>query len=170
MPVFGRRLITNRVGYIQDGSARVDNRIEYGAKVIDFGAACIFGGELNLIAKAPSALDRLHGEIESLPAGLVQLVFEVDVAGCQEGVDARPRRTFQRLPAFVDIRGHRTSQTRNRHPANFGGDPFHRLEISFGCDGEPGLDDIHLQPLQLPRHLELLFHIHAEARRLFSIS
>ena len=29
LPVFSRRLITNRVGYIQDGSARVDNRIEY---------------------------------------------------------------------------------------------------------------------------------------------
>ena len=73
-------------------ASRVDNRIEYGAEVIDFGAACIFGRELNLIAKAPSTLDRLHGEIESLPAGLVQLVFEMDVTRRQKCMDARMGR------------------------------------------------------------------------------
>src|SRR6185436_2432757 len=48
--------------------------------------------------------------------------------------------------------------------------PLHRLEISFGRDRKAGFDNVHLQPLELPRHLQLLFHIHAETGSLFSIS
>ena len=170
LSVLGRRLIANGVGHVHDGGSGIDYRIEHRAEIIDLRAPRIFSGKFDLVTQPSRALDRFHRDIKGFATTLVQFVFEMDVAGRQERMNPWMRGAFQRLPASVDIGGQRAGKSRNRGAANFAGDLLHRLEVPFGCDRESGFDDIHLQPFQLPRHPQLLFDIHAEARRLFSIS
>src|SRR5712691_860813 len=70
----------------------------------------------------------------------------------------------------VDIDRHGASETGDGHAADFRRDLLHGFEIAFGCDRESGFDDVHLQPLELPCHFQLLFHVHAEAGSLLPVS
>src|SRR5262249_29651579 len=122
------------------------------------------------VAKLSSALDSLDGNVESFASRLIEFVFQMNVTGSKKGVDARASRVFERLPATVNIGGQRTSEASEGTRSTRGGDRFHRLEISFRRDGKAGLNNVHLKPLELARHLQFLFHIHAEPGSLLSIS
>src|SRR5207244_1907110 len=104
------------------------------------------------------ALDRFHGKIERFAASLIEFVFEVNVAGGKESMDARPRGSFEGLPASIDICGNGASETGDGSRADLGRNLLHGLEITFRGDRESSFNDVHLKPLELTRHLQLLFH------------
>src|SRR5438874_6134596 len=79
-------------------------------------------------------------------------------------------RLFQRLPATIDISGQRARETGNGGAAHLGRYEFHCVEVPFGCNRKARLDNIDLKPLELARHVQFLFHVHAETGSLLSIS
>ena len=84
-------------------------------------------------------------------------------------LDPDPRCALQGSPGFIDVLRLGTGQTRDDGALDFMGDPFDRLEIARGAEGEPGLDDVHIQPGELLRDHQLFFHIHARAGGLLSV-
>src|SRR5262245_9272819 len=170
LTVFGGSLISHRVGYVHDGRARIDDGVEHGAQIVDLGATGVLRRKLHFIAKIARALDGLDGDVEGFSASLVEFVFQMNVARRQEGVDAWASRLFEGFPAAVDIGGNGAGQSSDRHASDLARYPLHSFEIAFGRDRKTCLNYVDLKPLELARHLQFLFHVHAEPGSLLSIS
>ena len=59
--------------------------------------------------RVPNRFPRL---LQALLARDAQLVFQMNVGGCEKNMDARARRSLQRLPGAVNVAGTGTSQCR----------------------------------------------------------
>src|SRR5208282_4756698 len=94
----------------------------------------------------------------------------MNVGGCQKNVDAGVRGSLQCLPGAVHIAATSASQARDDGAPHGSGDALHRFEVSIGGDGEPGLDHVHAEALELLGQAQLLLHIHAAARRLLAVT
>ena len=115
-------------------------------------------------ARPPSSSD--------LALRLLQLVLEVDVAGGQEGVDARRAvlGLLQRLGGALDVE-RRAARQRRHLDGHLGGSPRCTASKSpVRGDGEPRLQDVHAQLGELVRHAHLLGHGHAAAGRLLAVA
>ena len=108
-----------------------------------------------------AVLHRGHGLLQDLFPALLELVLEMDVGGGDEGVDAGLAGLLHRLPGRVDIRRLGPGQGGDLRPPDLPGHGFHRFEVPPGGEGKPGLDDVHVQELQLPGNLQLFVHIEA---------
>jgi hypothetical protein len=91
-------------------------------------------------------------------------VLQVDVAGGDEGVDARARGALDGLGGALDVRATGARQPAHRRPAHRLGHRAHGLEIPLAGDGESGLDHVHAEALELAAERELLGQVHAAAR------
>ena len=72
---------------VENRRAGVNGDSKHFAEVIDLAAGCIFGRELDFIGEATRQTYRLPGHLNDFGAGLLQLVFEVDVGGGDESVN-----------------------------------------------------------------------------------
>ena len=107
---------------------------------------------------------------EHLLAAHAQLVLEVDVAGGDEGVDARIGGPFQGLSAALDVGRAGAGQAADLEPADLAGDGAHGLEVALAGDGEARLQDVHAQALELAGQRQLLGQVHAAAGRLLAVA
>ena len=114
--------------------------------------------------------DRRHRALQDLLAGGVELLLDVDVAGGDEGVDARPGGVTHRVPAAVDVGGDRARQARDHGAPDLAGDVADRLEVALRGHGEARLDDVDAEARELPGQGELLRVVHGEARRLLAVA
>ena len=94
----------------------------------------------------------------------------MDVAGGQEGMDARASRGLQCLMGNVDILAHAAAKAGDAGAANLAGDALHGFEITLRGDGKTGLDNVHAEALQLAGQHQLLLGVHAAAGRLFTVA
>ncbi len=143
-------------------------------QVVDVGAHRVLGGELDgaigvLIRQAPRQLDAGHGHRQDLVLRLAELPLDMDVAGCDEGVDSRPLGLLDRFPSPLDVVGPDPAETADRGSADLGGDLLHRGEVAGGGDREPGLDHVDAEAGELVRDLQLLGARQRRARRLLTI-
>src|SRR6185436_15086232 len=74
------------------------------------------------------------------------------------------------LGAAVDIFFYRTRQTGNRRRPYLRGYAAYSFEIAFRRDRETCFEYVDIETFQLPRHLQLVFDVHAEARSLFTVA
>src|SRR5438093_743967 len=127
----------------------------------------------DLLAVRPRVTDRVDRCPEHLGAGLPQLVLQVDVGGRDERVDARLTCVLHRFPAAVDVGQADAREAADRRRvvqgAHLAGHRAGGLEVLVRRDREAGLDDVDLEPGQLPGHLELLHRVHGEAGRLLAV-
>ena len=83
--------------------------------------------------------------------------------------DARMRRVLQRLSGPVHRLLVRVRERGDDGLPHLARDGLHRLEVAGRTDGEAGLNDVDVQPIQLLRYLHLLFHRHPRPGGLFSV-
>ena len=100
----------------------------------------------------------------------LELVLDVDVAGGDEGVDARPLGVLDRVPGGVDVLRVRARQAADDRSVHLARDRLHRLEVARRGDREAGLDDVHAEPRELVRDLELLLPVERDPRRLLAVA
>ena len=103
-------------------------------------------------------------------AGGAHLVLQVDVGGGDEGVDAGPLGVLDGVPAGADVALHAARQSADDRALDLPGDGAHRLEVAGAAGREAGLDDVHPQPGELVRDLQLLRRVEAAARRLLAVA
>jgi hypothetical protein len=161
----------DRVGDVHRRGARGDHRADHFGQELRLGARGVLGAELHVLAELfgiGHAFDRLA---DDLVLRLLQLEFAVDRARREEHVDPRAvARRLQRLGALLDVALHAARQPRDAALLDFRGDFLHRLEVARRRRREARLDDVHVQLLQLPRHLQLLVQAHARAGALLPVA
>jgi hypothetical protein len=112
LAVFSGSLVAHGVGHVHNRRTHADNRADHGAQIIDFSPAGVFRRKLDFMVPLSGALDGFYSDVQRFTAG--ELVVEMDVAPCQKSVNARAGRSFQCLPAPVDVGRYRASKTGNR--------------------------------------------------------
>src|SRR5690606_10856637 len=99
-----------------------------------------------------------------------QLVLEVDVAGRDEGVDARARGLLERAAGAPDVGLPGAREPAAPRPADLARDGPHRLEVALAPAREARLDHVRAEPLELACERELLMEVPAAARRLPAVA
>src|SRR6267154_3056750 len=108
----------------------------------------------------PNRFPRL---LQALLTGDAQLVFQMDVRGRENNVEARMRSPLQRLPGPVDVAGASTSQACDDGTPQRGGDALYGFEVAVGGDRESGFNHVHAKAIQLLGQSQLLLDIHTAA-------
>ena len=126
-------------------------------------AGRVFGRELDVRRQRAGVPHRGADPLETGVAVDAQLVFEVQIRGRQEHVNAGPPRARERRPGPVDVPDHRAGQARHDRRPHRRGDGAHRFEIAVRRDGEARFDDVHAELLQVFGDADLLGRRHAES-------
>ena len=165
-----RRGVADGVGQVDDRGAGVDDRLGHAAEEVEVRAEGVLGAELHfraLVARVGHHAARL---VERLLAGELEFVLQVQVARGDERMDSRMHRLAESPRRGVDILLQRAGEAgdgRLLHGARDGGDGF---GIARRGDGKARLDDIDTQRLELQRHANLFFKVHAVPRRLLAVA
>src|SRR5580692_7171939 len=85
-------------------------------------------------------------------------------------MNARPRCDFEGFPRAFNVPGTGTGESSDNWTPHRSSNDSHGGEITFRSDGEPSLDDIDAQPVELMRHTQFLGYVHAATRRLFAVA
>ena len=168
--VLDRQRVAHRVGQVDGGGAFRDRRFDHPAEKVELGSARVFRRELDVVGEAPGATDRGARALQALVAVDPQLVLEVDVRRRDEHVDARPRRGRERLSRQVDVAVVTARQRRECGAAHLLRHRAHAAEVPVRGRGEPRLDHVHSERVQLAREAELLLRGHRVARGLLSVA
>ncbi len=100
----------------------------------------------------------------------VHLVLQVDVAGADEGVNARPLGVLDGVPAGAYVALGAAGQAADDGTLHLASDGLHGREVARAAGREARLDDVHAQPRQLMGYLQLLRGVQAAARRLLAVA
>ena len=77
---------------------------------------------------------------------------------------------FERFTGAVDVADGASGEGRDHGPLDRLRDAADGLGVGFRGNWKPRLDDVHAQGLELPRHPQLLFDPHREARSLLPVA
>ena len=97
---------------------------------------------------------RAHLALDVLARGL-QLALDVDVAGRDEGVDARALGVAHRVPGRLDVLLAGAREAADHGAFDLARDRLHRLEVARRGDRKARLDHVHAQPRELVGDLQL---------------
>src|SRR5690606_6741730 len=78
-------------------------------------------------------------------------------------------RVLHRFAGPTDVLRVGSGQGRNDGAPHLPGDGLDRREVTGRSDGEPGLDDVHVQPRELARDLQLFLPVQVDPGRLFTV-
>ena len=162
--------IADGVRHVDRRGAFPDDRLDHLAEEVHVRAIAVFGGELDVGHQIACKPHRQLGLLQHLLRRHAQLLLHVQRRGGNEGVDARGRCTAQGLGGARNVAVVGACQRTHGGVLDQAGDGLHRVEVTVGGRGKPGFDDVHAQPLQLPRDAQLLVLGHGGAGRLLAIA
>jgi hypothetical protein len=168
--VLARDRIADCVGNIHRAGSSRDHRARYFFQEVRIGAGAVFGRELHVVYMTAGQFHCGYGLFQHLLLRLLQLVFEVDLAGGDEGVDARALGMLQRGCRPLHIQSAAARQGRYLCPGELAAYGADRLVVAFGGDREPGFQNVHSEFDKLTRHAQLFRYRHAAARRLLPVT
>ena len=169
-PEFLWHRIADRIGNIDRPGSCGNHRLDHFIEIGGIGTAGIHGRELHIVHVAPRPLHHFDRALLRLVARHSELMLQMDIRGREKRMDTDLGRPLQGLPGSIDILRPRPSQAANRRSLDLLRNPPDRFKVSRRTIGKSRFDDIDPQASQLLRHHDLLFHIHAGARRLLSIA
>src|SRR5207253_2095636 len=148
----------------------VDRDLDDLGHEFDIRARAVLRRELDVLGVLARVGDRRARLTLHVLARRLQLALDVNVAGRDEGVDARALRILDRVPGRVDVLLGRARQAADHGAFDLARDRLHRLEVTRRGDREPGLDHVHAQARELVGDLELLLLVERYARRLLAVA
>ena len=101
-----------------------DHGLRNGFQVLGLGARAVLGRKLHVVHMAPRQLHRGHGFVQHLRPRLFELVLQMNVAGGDEGVDARPPGVLQGLGGAFHIQPCSSAPGRPPGPRETRGSPL----------------------------------------------
>ena len=167
--LFGNR-VAGGVGQIDDAGAGADDLGANLGHVIPVRARRVLAGELDIVEMLLGPRDRPGRGAQHVLASHVELVLEMDVGGRDENVDAGVARLVDRAQRCVDVFLASAREADHGRPGDGLGDSMHRLEVAGRRSGEPALDDIDAQALELARDRDFLLDVHGAAGRLLAVA
>ena len=168
------KLMRDRVAYgirdIDGARAGINSLLNDAAEEVDLGTAAIFTGELHITTQVAGALDRMHGLFDHLIRWQAQLVFHMNGAGGNEGVDTSGVGIDQGFGSSIDIRIHCPGQTAHGAVLDGLGNTLYRFEVAGASNREAGFNHVHPQFFQCLGDPQLLFPGHGCTRALLAIA
>ena len=98
------------------------------------------------------------------------LLSQMDVAGGDKGVDARPPGFRQALRGAFHVERAAARQGRHLRPRKLAAYRIHGLEIALAGDGKAGFQNVHAEFDELLRHAQLFGNRHAAAGGLLAVA
>ena len=170
--VLGQR-VADGVGQVDRGGAGPDRGFDAAAQEVGVGAGAVLGRPLDVVGMLARQGDRVGDGLQHLVRLHPQLVFHVQRAGADEGVDALALGAAHRLGGAQDVRPAGAGEARDhRAVVALGrlGDRLDALEIAGRGDREAGLDHVDAEVGQRLGHAQLLVQVHREAGRLLAVA
>src|SRR5688500_4961077 len=165
-----RHRVAHGIRDVDGAGALLDHRLEHAAEEIEVRARAVLGRELDVRAGVAREAHRQLRLLEHLLGRHAQLLFHVQRAGGDEGVDAPGFRAGQRIDAALDVAVVGAAQAAYRRVLHRVGDGAHRFEIAVRRGGEAGLDHVDAHALQRARDAQLLVARHRGARALLAVA
>ena len=162
--------VADGVGEVDGRRTGVDGGLNNPAEEVAIAARRILCRKLHIVHQVAGAADVLHDRLEALLARHAELGREVQVGGCQKGVNALALGRFERLGSLVDVFGAAAGERRNNRPANLERHLAGGFSISRRGDRETCLDDVHPECVEGTRHAQLGRHVHRETGCLFTVA
>src|ERR1700761_2716518 len=97
-------------------------------------------------------------------------MFQMDIAGRDEGVYAGPLSVMQSSRCPLHIEGTRTRESCNLHPGILFADCINSFEVSLRSDRKAGFQYVDAEIHELRSHFQLFGRSHTAARRLLAIA
>ena len=166
----GRDGVADGIGNIDGGRARFNHRRKNFSQKVQIGTNRVFGGKFHIIRIFFGDFHRFHRRINHLLRLHFQLVFHVDGAGGDEGVDALFRRGGNGFARLADIVFNGTRQRADGGVSDDFGNRVHRFEIARAGGGKARFNHVHAHFFQLAGNTDFLFFSHGCAGRLFAVA
>ena len=149
--------VADGVGDVDRGRAGGDGRAHDLGHELGVAAGRVLARELDVAAERLRLADGAVGRRDHLGAG------------GDEDVDARVARALERLDGRLDVLVVRARERRDDAVDGLG-DGADALPLSRRGDGEPGLDDVHAEPVELACDLDLLGRRQRDSGRLLAVA
>jgi len=168
--VLRRERVADGVGEIDDRRARADGDPADACDERGIGASRILARELDLVDERGGVLDRPARLLDDLVGLEAELLLHVDRARPEHDVNARPNGAGERLGCGIDVLATGADERRDGGCLKSGSDGAHALEVARRRTREPGLDDVHAQPLELLGDLGFLVREQRDAGGLLPVA
>jgi hypothetical protein len=119
--------------------------------------------------REPSSGENSMSSVYVVP-GRLELALDVDVAGRDEGVDARALRVLDRVPGRIDVLHRGAGEAADDRAVYLARDRLDRLEVAGRGDREAGLDDVGAETGELVRDLDLLVAVERDPWGLLAVA
>ena len=159
------------VGDVHRRGPGIDSRLTDLDEEIRLGARGVLRRKLDIGDELAGTFYPVNGELDDLALGLAELELAVQLRRGEENVDAplfAGRR--DRLAGRLDVPRHAAGEAGDGRPRDLPGDGVDGGEVALADHREAALDDVHLQPGQLPGDLELLAQRHRGAGALLAVA
>ena len=167
-----RRCVADGVWNIDCGGPRSDGRLNHFVEKLRVASTRVFAGKFNVLHQRPGVADHVRNDGQHLGAAFAQLVFEMDIAGGNECMNAMPRRRSNSIRTSLDVLLRGTSQTADDGSvlsSHLLGNTLHRSEIALAGEWKTRLDHVHTEPRKLLGDRQLLLKVEACPWRLLTI-
>ncbi len=165
-----RHRIANGIGYVHRRCAGADRGLDDLSQILELRSRGILGGELDIITELSRQLNAFDRGTDDLVLGHLQLVLAMDLARCNEHVDARALGVLKSIPRAVYVLRVAARQTANRRAFDRLGDPSHSVEVTGGGGRKTSFDDVDAEIPERSGDTKLLIEGHAAARGLLAVS
>ncbi len=165
-----RDVIAYGIGNIDGAGTGVNRCLNDTAKEVQLAAASIFTGKLDIVTQAAGLFHRTYRLLHHLVRLHTQLVFHMDRAGGDKGMDTTGVGPGQRLAGTLDIGIQRTGKAADGTVLDGVGNGLDRIEVTRAGNGKTGLDHINLHALQCLGNTQFFILGHGCAGALLTVT
>ena len=141
-----------------------------GVQEVDVGARGVLGRELDLVGKLGRACDGRGDARQAVGPRDAELALEMTIARRDEHMDARAKRTRERLRGCFDVGPVGTGERGHRRPANLTRDACDSLGLADRRRGEARLEDVDAEVGEGLRDEEFRLRRERRAGRLLAVA
>ncbi len=134
--LFGRG-VADGVGDVDRGGTGLDGNADDLDEEVGIGAGGVFGGEFDVVGESAGEADGFGGLVERLGAGDLELGFEMQVGGGEEGVDAGLFGRLDGAGGSFDVLTLTAGKRGDAGTANLAGDLADRVGVSWLAIAKP---------------------------------
>ena len=165
-----RHRITHRVWHINRRCSLVNHGFKDATQIVNVAAIAVLGTELDIRHQIAGKTHREPGLFQYLLRRHAQLLFHVQRAGGDEGMNTGVAGAFEGFSGARNIAVIGARQRANSGIPDRIGDRLHGLEIAVGACRKSGLDHVHFQTFELACNAQFFIFRHGRAGRLFAIA
>ena len=167
---FLRDRVAGGVGQIDHGGAGANHLAANVHHIVPVRARSVLARELDVVEMLFRARHGPGRGVEHVFAIHVEFVFEMDFRGRDENVNSGMRGLVDCAQRRIDVLFAGAREAQHHRSGHRLRDSIHRLEVAGRRSGEAGLDDIDVEPFELPRQRDLLLDVHRASGRLLAVA